>query len=214
MKCLRDSRAFTMAELLVLITAMGGFAGLLVPVFSSTHERACRVSCSGSLKQMGLAMEMYAEDWSSYLPHRGEGFARQQLSDPAGEFSDGFGLLFGGYVSHLEAFFCPSEPEHTLEANYDAAGRIDGNYFNLAWDSEDGVHNRNTLQADRTRAIASDLYITYGEDYLAGVGRNGKVHRGEGHNVLYIDGRVRWHDSAVTAVPGNSGTPRFDLIDG
>ncbi len=214
MKCLRDSRAFTMIELMVMVTAIGGFAGLLVPMFSSTHERACRVSCRGSLKQMGIAMEMYAADWGNYMPHRSEGFARQQLSDRAGTFSDGFGLLFGGYVSHLQAFFCPSEVEYTLEASYDAIGRIDGNYFNLAWDSEDGVHNRNSLQAGRTRAVASDLYITYGADYLAGIGRAGKVHRGEGHNVLYIDGHVRWHDSAVTAVSGNSGTPDFSLIDG
>ncbi len=214
MKGRRHAGGFTLIELLVSISVISILSAMLLPALASSRERARRVMCTSNLRQTGIAMEMYSSDWSSYFPYRGAGFAREQLTDSSGEFIDGLGLLFGGYVSDLELFFCPSESDYTLDAIYDPSGRMDGNYFNLAWDQEGGVYNRNSSRASSTRVVVSDLYITYGEDFLGIISRDGKVHRGEGHNALYVDGHVRWYDSGLTAVPGNSGTPDFSLIDG
>ena len=60
--------AFTLIELLVVIAIIAVLAALLLPVLSAAKERAWRAGCVNNLKQLGTAIQMYADEHGNQLP--------------------------------------------------------------------------------------------------------------------------------------------------
>lgn len=60
--------AFTLIELLVTIAIIGILASLLLVVLASAKEKAWRAQCISNLKQVGIAIEVYAQDHGGRLP--------------------------------------------------------------------------------------------------------------------------------------------------
>jgi prepilin-type N-terminal cleavage/methylation domain-containing protein/prepilin-type processing-associated H-X9-DG protein len=113
---LRRSRGFTLIELLVVIAIIAILAAILFPVFAQARGKARQASCLSNLKQVGMAVQMYAQDyderniyarsfgriWSLVEKSWGSGRQGERTDDV--EMPD----LLMPYVKNADVFFCPS----------------------------------------------------------------------------------------------------------
>jgi prepilin-type N-terminal cleavage/methylation domain-containing protein/prepilin-type processing-associated H-X9-DG protein len=65
----RTSRAFTLIELLVVIAIIAILAAILFPVFAQARGKARQTACISGLRQIGMATQMYAQDYDGLYPY-------------------------------------------------------------------------------------------------------------------------------------------------
>src|SRR5439155_13063114 len=61
-------KGFTLIELLVVVAIIVILAGILYPVFAATRRAAYNAACLSNLKQIGLAVSMYTQDYDEAFP--------------------------------------------------------------------------------------------------------------------------------------------------
>jgi prepilin-type N-terminal cleavage/methylation domain-containing protein/prepilin-type processing-associated H-X9-DG protein len=89
---------FTLIELLVVIAIIAILAAILFPVFARARENARRTSCLSNMKQVGLALEQYKQDYDGTFP----------FSRAAG--GDWYTLYIEPYIKSDQLIRCPSSP--------------------------------------------------------------------------------------------------------
>jgi prepilin-type N-terminal cleavage/methylation domain-containing protein/prepilin-type processing-associated H-X9-DG protein len=75
------ANGFTLIELLVTITVIALLAALLLPALASSKQQAYKTKCIGNLRQLGIALQIYAADEDFFpLATSGNGFGSWQLA--------------------------------------------------------------------------------------------------------------------------------------
>ena len=99
---IKKRSAFTLIELLVVIAIIAILAAILFPVFARARENARRSSCQSNLKQIGLGMLQYVQDYD-------EKYVIARTGGP--NFENWAGRIHP-YVKSRQLFACPSNPDN------------------------------------------------------------------------------------------------------
>ncbi|MFO8082151.1 MAG: DUF1559 domain-containing protein [Armatimonadota bacterium] len=94
-----NHRGFTLIELLVVIAIIAILAAILFPVFARAREKARQTSCQSNLKQLGLGIQMYMQDYDeTILPARLGGSPNNVC----------WTEMLYPYLNNDQIFICPS----------------------------------------------------------------------------------------------------------
>jgi prepilin-type N-terminal cleavage/methylation domain-containing protein len=115
----RQRKGFTLIELLVVIAIIAILAAILFPVFARARENARRASCMSNMKQIGLGIMMYAQDYDgTYLIHVDASVGNAKL----------WPQILQPYVKSTQVFDCPSG-QHQFTGGYDSSIDYGYNYW-------------------------------------------------------------------------------------
>ncbi|MFP3902987.1 MAG: DUF1559 domain-containing protein, partial [Armatimonadota bacterium] len=113
-------RGFTLIELLVVIAIIAILAAILFPVFARAREKARQTACLSNVKQLGLAMHMYIQDYDEKFPGRAATTHYPPWDHPWSYWYK----VIEPYVKNEQLFVCPSENKTPTSYGYSLASEL------------------------------------------------------------------------------------------
>jgi len=205
--CRPTTKGFTLIELLVVIAIIAILASILFPVFSRARAKARQTSCLSNMKQLGLAEQMYSQDYDEMLtiatPSWTPGPTDQDVTwDQA--------LL--PYMKNQEILICPDNKSGCGASGHSERrrGYAQTRYTTLYWDGTnwymwnyEGAYPapaNTVLLAEKGAYGPAHCADASVEDYMqAGASDSYKPAGGanprhnNGNNFAFVDGHSKWY---------------------
>ena len=207
-------RGFTLIELLVVIAIIALLMGILMPALQRVRKQAKGVVCKNNLKQIGMAANLYAEDFDLFIPRSAEWATITEMRP--------WFQCFMPYLAqkaidddyrNVKIFRCPSYPDKEQTLGYVVNGWSDegasrtwrskltecerpGSIIYLA-DNEDGPWRtiiRKATDRDLTRCdVFQPEHLPSSDIKTIGGGRRvARARHRNGCNVLFLDWHADW----------------------
>ncbi len=214
-------RGFTLIELLVVIAIIAILAAILFPVFARAREKARQTSCLNNMKQLGLGMLMYVQDYDEMFPGMNNGIKPDVPVIPGSDFcyNSGNGNYYHSwaaviypYVKNVQIYRCPS----TKYNCYGVAYGVPASGINEAQTGTTSIFGR-PAQAEIKRpseimmigekgAGGGNQYILSGQYYAGRMDHNG------GSNIAFFDGHAKWMTYSIGPI-GHGYPDPYDYGD-
>ncbi|BCM91039.1 hypothetical protein IAD21_02903 [Abditibacteriota bacterium] len=199
---------FTLIELLVVIAIIAILAAILFPVFARARENARRASCQSNLKQLGLGILQYQQDYDESFLTDWDGSAsyRQHLQP---------------YLKSIQLWRCPSNPLNSKNGDngtIDPAADTQARYVSYssnprlvvpAW-SGSGPPKTAFIQTPAQKIILGECFTGWSymyPDWISpgntGIQSFGYVGHLSTWNCLFVDGHVKALKPLATGTPVN-----------
>ena len=206
-------KRFTLVELLIVIAIIAILASMLLPALNKAKETAKMATCINNLKQLGLAVNMYADDNNEMSPG-----SYDQVTNKAWATQ----LVDSSYVTNKSILHCPGWRPFEYNGQFRTYGmviptihdayRVDWGYYRYC-----GFNFKNTKNSSNIPLFCDTISTSNDSNYLyqcyytykkIGIDANSCIHLR--HNkksvFLFVDGHV---DKA-----GEEKIKTFDGVEG
>ncbi len=119
----RSRMDFTLIELLVVIAMIAILAAILFPVFAQARENARQAACLSNMKQLGLGLSMYAQDYDEVLVPLGIQVPAPPDAIVSSTTATWWPDLIQPYIKNRALFTCPSRQKASIGMNHSEVGR-------------------------------------------------------------------------------------------
>lgn len=126
-------KAFTLIELLVVIAIIALLASILFPAFASAREGARRASCGSNLRQIGMGLMQYTQDYDERVP-------QNEFAGGTPEQKTLFDVI-QPYIKSTQVFICPTSSENARNYEHGDTSKLRTSYaFNLVYNGDATQH--------------------------------------------------------------------------
>ncbi len=231
---------FTLIELLVVIAILSLLIAILLPVLNQVKYQAHRAACAGNLRQVGVAIHMYAEDFGDTIPFGPEGrpVTGSNFYTVTGDVTSllsledgapvGLGLLLDGYLAHQPTvLFCPgadqpSEARDQLAKVGQAQAQSDYYYRHASVALLTGTPNVSHIKLSNLgrnskgqpiAALVTDVQFLAHPSLAAFQVKMRTSHKRASSNILFAAGHVRTVSNRDDKFTVDIGTSPYDALE-
>ncbi len=184
-------RAFTLIELLVVIAIIALLAAMMLPALRNAREKGRQIACVANLHHLGIAVQMYADDYGGRFPYLTWQTEYLQFT------------LLEQYIGNFGFYRCPAAKPGDEGASFPAeqCTTIDG----TTWCTDYKINDQAGVAGQPIAGFKDLTWLVTAVDLDYGLER----HYG-GNNLVFLDGHVEWKTYDQYRDPATARDPYFN----